>query len=223
MTAIARHVPASRGRGLVLIGYRGTGKSTVGRILADRLGRPFLDADREIEARAGRSIRVDLRPSGASRCSATGKSSTLAELTAEEPGASSPPAAGRCSARPTGAAPRLRIRRLADGRARRAGPPPGSRRRRTRRAARPDRRPGRSTRSPRSSTAAHPSTRELADAVIETDGKDPRRGGRSDPRTAGPLNLDRTAPRASPSPHDRSLAHVRHLADARSPSAWDSS
>ncbi len=45
-----------RGSGLALVGYRGTGKSTVGRILADRLNRPFLDADREIEARAGRSI-----------------------------------------------------------------------------------------------------------------------------------------------------------------------
>jgi shikimate kinase len=41
---------------LALIGYRGTGKSTVGRILSDRLSRPFLDADLEIEARAGRSI-----------------------------------------------------------------------------------------------------------------------------------------------------------------------
>ena len=39
-----------------MIGYRGTGKSTVGRILADRLNRTFLDADLEIEARAGRSI-----------------------------------------------------------------------------------------------------------------------------------------------------------------------
>jgi shikimate kinase len=44
-------------RGIVLVGYRATGKSTVGRIVADRLGRPFADADREVEARAGRSIR----------------------------------------------------------------------------------------------------------------------------------------------------------------------
>ncbi len=44
-------------RGLALVGYRGTGKSTVGRILAERLGRPFADADNEIEAQAGRSIR----------------------------------------------------------------------------------------------------------------------------------------------------------------------
>ena len=42
---------------LILIGYRGSGKSTVGRILAARLGRPFLDADEHLEARAGRTIR----------------------------------------------------------------------------------------------------------------------------------------------------------------------
>jgi len=43
-------------RGLVLIGYRGSGKSTVGKIVAERLHRPFLDTDREIEAESGRSI-----------------------------------------------------------------------------------------------------------------------------------------------------------------------
>lgn len=34
----------------------GAGKSTVGPLLAARLGRPFLDTDREIERAAGRSI-----------------------------------------------------------------------------------------------------------------------------------------------------------------------
>src|SRR5262245_34728391 len=43
-------------QGLALIGLRGTGQSTVGRILADRLGRPFADADVELEAAAGLSI-----------------------------------------------------------------------------------------------------------------------------------------------------------------------
>ncbi len=42
--------------GLALIGYRGTGKSTVGQILADRLGKSFIDADLEIEFQAGCSI-----------------------------------------------------------------------------------------------------------------------------------------------------------------------
>jgi shikimate kinase len=43
-------------QGLALVGTRGTGKSTVGRILAERLVRPFLDADVELEEKLGRSI-----------------------------------------------------------------------------------------------------------------------------------------------------------------------
>lgn len=42
---------------VTLIGLRGSGKSTVGRVLADRLGRRFVDADEEIERRAGCTIR----------------------------------------------------------------------------------------------------------------------------------------------------------------------
>lgn len=51
-------------QGLALVGLRGTGKSTVGRILASRLGRPFADADLELEARAGRSIATIFAESG---------------------------------------------------------------------------------------------------------------------------------------------------------------
>jgi shikimate kinase len=40
-----------------LVGYRGTGKSTVARLLAQHLGWRWLDADDLIEQRAGRSIR----------------------------------------------------------------------------------------------------------------------------------------------------------------------
>ncbi len=43
--------------GLALIGYRGTGKTTVGRLLAATLGRSFVDADQALESRIGRSIR----------------------------------------------------------------------------------------------------------------------------------------------------------------------
>jgi shikimate kinase len=46
----------SKGRGLALVGYRGTGKSTVGRILAERATRTFLDMDLELQARVGRSV-----------------------------------------------------------------------------------------------------------------------------------------------------------------------
>lgn len=51
-------------RGLALVGSRGSGKSTVGRLLAGRLGRPFVDADVELEARAGRSIGAIFAESG---------------------------------------------------------------------------------------------------------------------------------------------------------------
>lgn len=42
---------------LFLIGYRGSGKTTVGRVVADRLGWDFLDADSVLEARYGQTIR----------------------------------------------------------------------------------------------------------------------------------------------------------------------
>lgn len=41
---------------VTLIGYRGTGKSSVAPVLAARLGWPWVDADRELVTRAGRSI-----------------------------------------------------------------------------------------------------------------------------------------------------------------------
>lgn len=41
---------------IVLMGFMGTGKTTVGRLLASRLGRPFVDMDAVIEAREGRAI-----------------------------------------------------------------------------------------------------------------------------------------------------------------------
>lgn len=37
----------------MLIGYRGSGKSTVGEALAERLGRPFIDTDADVRARFG--------------------------------------------------------------------------------------------------------------------------------------------------------------------------
>jgi 3-dehydroquinate synthase len=41
---------------LVLVGAPGSGKSTIGQLLAERLGVPFTDVDAEIESRVGRSV-----------------------------------------------------------------------------------------------------------------------------------------------------------------------
>ncbi|MBN1641520.1 MAG: 3-dehydroquinate synthase [Anaerolineae bacterium] len=47
---------ASTTANIVLTGFMGTGKSSVGREVARQLGRPFVDMDAEIEARAGMAI-----------------------------------------------------------------------------------------------------------------------------------------------------------------------
>lgn len=41
---------------IVLVGFMGAGKTTVGRLLASKLGLPFLDSDHVITERAGRPI-----------------------------------------------------------------------------------------------------------------------------------------------------------------------
>jgi len=41
---------------IVLVGFMGTGKTTIGRALADQLKRDFVDMDVELEARAGKPI-----------------------------------------------------------------------------------------------------------------------------------------------------------------------
>ncbi|NLI11372.1 shikimate kinase [Pelotomaculum propionicicum] len=43
-------------KNIVLIGFMGTGKTSVGRRLAQRLGRDFVDTDAEIEAVTGKTI-----------------------------------------------------------------------------------------------------------------------------------------------------------------------
>jgi shikimate kinase len=42
---------------IVLVGFMGAGKTTVGRLLADKLGLPFADSDHVIEERAGKPVR----------------------------------------------------------------------------------------------------------------------------------------------------------------------
>lgn len=42
---------------IVLVGLMGTGKSSVGRQLASILSRPFIDTDKKVESRAGKTVR----------------------------------------------------------------------------------------------------------------------------------------------------------------------
>ena len=52
----AERAPAGVRRHVVLVGLPGAGKSTVGPVVAEALGRPFLDLDAELERRAGMSV-----------------------------------------------------------------------------------------------------------------------------------------------------------------------
>ncbi|HEX9994111.1 MAG TPA: shikimate kinase [Acidimicrobiales bacterium] len=45
------------GRHVILVGMMASGKSAVGPIVAERLGRPFVDSDDQVEARTGRTVR----------------------------------------------------------------------------------------------------------------------------------------------------------------------
>jgi len=49
---------------IYLVGFMASGKTTIGRRLAERLGRPFVDLDTEIERAAGRTIRALFEESG---------------------------------------------------------------------------------------------------------------------------------------------------------------
>ena len=52
---------------VILIGYRGSGKTTIGRKLADRLWQKFVDTDDLVIAAAGKSIKVIFEQEGEKR------------------------------------------------------------------------------------------------------------------------------------------------------------
>src|SRR5436190_95450 len=60
----AHRLGAPLDKHLALVGFMGAGKSSLGREAAARLGRPFVDLDREIEARAGLGIPEIFRERG---------------------------------------------------------------------------------------------------------------------------------------------------------------
>ena len=49
---------------MVLMGYRGTGKTSVGRLLAAKLAKPFLDSDELIEAYSGKTVQEMVEEGG---------------------------------------------------------------------------------------------------------------------------------------------------------------
>lgn len=67
---------------IYLVGLMGAGKTTVGRQLAKRLGRPFMDSDHEIEARTGVRIPTIFEIEGEEGFRRR-EAQTISELTAE--------------------------------------------------------------------------------------------------------------------------------------------
>jgi shikimate kinase len=72
-------------RHVVLIGLMASGKSTVGGLLAERLGRPFIDNDAALEARTGRSAREIAAHDGADALHALEAETLVGALERPEP------------------------------------------------------------------------------------------------------------------------------------------
>ncbi len=68
---------------IVLIGFRGTGKSTVGRLLAERLERDFIDSDKHIEDSTGKTIKSIFEDDGEEGFRQI-EADTIAELSTED-------------------------------------------------------------------------------------------------------------------------------------------
>ncbi len=72
-------------RHIVLCGLSGAGKSTVGPLLARRLGRPFVDIDRSVEVTAGCSVREILARDGEAAFRSRERAATLDAFAAATP------------------------------------------------------------------------------------------------------------------------------------------
>ena len=69
---------------LVLVGLMGAGKTTIGRRLAVRLGRSFMDADEEVERSAGRTVSEIFEDFG-EQAFRDGERKVIARLLEEDP------------------------------------------------------------------------------------------------------------------------------------------
>ena len=96
----------TRWQRVVLVGFMGSGKSTVGRVLAARLGWTFVDLDEEVEARAAASVEELFRTRGEEAFRALERDAGTAALTRTAtvlaPGGGWSLAPGRWEALPAG-------------------------------------------------------------------------------------------------------------------------
>jgi shikimate kinase len=85
---LARMHSEDRGRRLAghlaFIGFMGAGKSSLGRLIAERIGRPFFDTDVVVEERSGRAI-ADFFASGEEPAFRALERETIAELLERPP------------------------------------------------------------------------------------------------------------------------------------------
>jgi shikimate kinase / 3-dehydroquinate synthase len=78
-------VPGALDRHIALIGFMGAGKSTIGATVAARIGRPFIDLDREIERSLQRSIPELFREQGEAQFRVIEAERTLDTLCRDRP------------------------------------------------------------------------------------------------------------------------------------------
>jgi len=76
-------MPPTPARRLLLVGMMGAGKTTVGHVLADRLGWRYVDSDAEVEAFTGRTVK-ELFESGGEEAFRPVESEALAAALAED-------------------------------------------------------------------------------------------------------------------------------------------
>jgi shikimate kinase len=70
---------------IVLVGLMGSGKTTVGQLLAGRLHRPFFDSDAMVEARTGRTVREIFETDGEAAYRPLETDALLEALSSPEP------------------------------------------------------------------------------------------------------------------------------------------